>query len=130
MLTPQGLAEVRTYADGIGPWKRYIVSTRGSDANGDGKPDDVTGDGLVDEADHSLLPPSHLVEDAHKVGLLVHPFTLRNERTRLAADYGADPVKEYLQFYQLGVDGVFSDFVVPERNYLLMKAARVREAMG
>ena len=111
LLTPQGLAEVRTYADGIGPWKRYIVSTRGTDANGDGKPDDINGDGLVDEGDRTLLPPSNLVEEAHKVGLLVHPFTFRNERTRLAAEYKGNPVTEYQQFYQLGVDGVFSDFV-------------------
>lgn len=111
LVTPQGLAEVRTYADGIGPWKRYIVSTRGTDANRDGKPDDINGDGLVDEADRNLLPPSNLVEEAHTLGLLVHPFTFRNERTRLAADYATNPVREYLQFYQLGVDGVFSDFV-------------------
>ena len=111
LLTPQGLAEVRTYADGIGPWKRYIVSTRGTDANGDGKPDDINGDGLVDEGDRTLLPPSNLVAEAHKVGLLVHPFTFRNERTRLAAEYKGNPVTEYQQFYQLGVDGVFSDFV-------------------
>ena len=26
--TDKGLAEIATYADGIGPWKRYIVSTR------------------------------------------------------------------------------------------------------
>ena len=24
--------------------------------------------------------------------------------------YGGDPVQEYLQFYWLGIDGVFSDF--------------------
>ena len=111
LLTPQGLAEVRTYADGIGPWKRYIISTRGTDANRDGRPDDINGDGLVDEADRNLLPPSNLVEEAHRLGLLVHPFTFRNERTRLAADYQANPVREYVEFYQLGVDGVFSDFV-------------------
>ena len=28
--TDAGLDEIRTYADGIGPWKRYIVSTRRS----------------------------------------------------------------------------------------------------
>jgi glycerophosphoryl diester phosphodiesterase len=87
LVTPQGLAEVRTYADGIGPWKRYIVSTRGN-----------------------LLPPTNVVEEAHKRGLLVHTWTFRNEPRRLAADYNANPVSEYLQFYQLGVDGVFSDF--------------------
>ena len=28
LLSPAGLAEVRTYADGIGPWKPYIRSSR------------------------------------------------------------------------------------------------------
>ena len=28
MLTPAGLAEVKTYADGIGPWKPYLVGSR------------------------------------------------------------------------------------------------------
>jgi glycerophosphoryl diester phosphodiesterase len=34
--TDAGLKEIRTYADGIGPWKRYIVSTAATDLNGDG----------------------------------------------------------------------------------------------
>ena len=110
LVTPQGLAEVRTYADGIGPWKRYIVSVKGTDANHDGKADDINGDGLVNEADLKLLPASQVIEDAHKLGLLVHPYTFRNEPRRLAADYNANPVSEYLQFYELGVDGLFTDF--------------------
>ena len=32
MVTPAGLAEIKTYADGIGPWKRYIVSIKGTSA--------------------------------------------------------------------------------------------------
>jgi glycerophosphoryl diester phosphodiesterase len=28
----------------------------------------------------------------------------------LATDYRNDPIQEYLQFYKLGVDGLFSDF--------------------
>lgn len=27
LLTPKGLAEIKTYADGIGPWKPYLAST-------------------------------------------------------------------------------------------------------
>jgi glycerophosphoryl diester phosphodiesterase len=50
------------------------------------------------------------VQRAHKRGLLVHPYTFRNEQSRLAPDYGGNPIKEYLHFYELGVDGVFSDF--------------------
>jgi glycerophosphoryl diester phosphodiesterase len=51
-----------------------------------------------------------VVADAHRVGLVVHPYTFRDEPTFLAPDYALDPVKEYLQFFALGVDGVFSDF--------------------
>jgi glycerophosphoryl diester phosphodiesterase len=40
----------------------------------------------------------------------VHPYTFRSEQHRLALDYAGNPVNEYLTFYRLGVDGVFSDF--------------------
>jgi glycerophosphoryl diester phosphodiesterase len=110
LLTPQGLAEVKTYADGVGPWKRYLVSGKATDTNADGKADDLNGDGLVNEADRKALPETSIVKDAHAIGLLVHPYTFRNESRRLLADYKASPVAEYIQFYKLGVDGVFSDF--------------------
>jgi glycerophosphoryl diester phosphodiesterase len=47
---------------------------------------------------------------AHHHGLLVHTWAFRNEQRQLAADYRGNPVNEYLQFYALGIDGVFSDF--------------------
>ncbi|MGH2416150.1 MAG: glycerophosphodiester phosphodiesterase family protein, partial [Microcystaceae cyanobacterium] len=110
LRTPQGLAEIATYANGIGPWKRMIVSVMGVDANGDGQADDVNGDGAVDDADKTLTPPTSLVTDAHTAGLLVHPYTFRNEGRYLAADYHGNPELEYEQFFNLGVDGLFSDF--------------------
>jgi glycerophosphoryl diester phosphodiesterase len=109
MVTPAGLAEIKTYADGIGPWKRYIVSTRGT-IGADGKPVDVNRDGKINDADAVSTAPSTLVADAHRAGLFVHPFTFRNESRRLASDYKGDPANEYLVFYRLGVDGVFTDF--------------------
>lgn len=110
LTTDPGLDEVATYADGIGPWKPYINSTAALDLNGDGAVGDENGDGLVDEADRKLTAPSTLVERAHARGLLVHPYTFRSEQRRLASDYGGNPVNEYLNFYKLGVDGLFSDF--------------------
>ena len=110
MLTPSGLAEIKTYADIIGPWKAYIVGNKSTDANGDGKADDVTGDGLVDDRDRTLAEPTTLIADAHQVGLKVVPFTFRNEPRRLASDYQNDPIKEYEYFFELGVDGLFTDF--------------------
>ena len=87
--TDEGLEEISTYADGIGPWKKYIVSTNAS---------------------NDTLPPTDLIERAHEHGLLIHTWTFRSEQSRLANQYNGNPINEYLQFYELGIDGVFSDF--------------------
>lgn len=122
LLSPAGLAEVRTYADGIGPWKPYIRSSKCLEVVG-AVCADVNGDGKVDEADRALLPPTDLVQRAHALGLLVHPFTFRSEQRRLVSDYAGNPGNEYLMFYELGVDGVFTDFaddaVAARVQYLL-----------
>jgi glycerophosphoryl diester phosphodiesterase len=109
LLTPQGLAEVRSYADGIGPWKYYLISTACKQIV-NGACVDVTGDGAVDERDRMVLPPSSVVANAHALGLVVHPYTFRNEQRRIASDFKANPINEFLAFYELGVDGVFADF--------------------
>lgn len=88
LMTPAALAEIAAYAQGIGPSKRSI---------------------LPQGADKALQKPTALVSDAHRAGLLVHPYTFRDEPEFLAPDYRLDPIKEYLQFFELGVDGVFSD---------------------
>ena len=109
MVTPAGLAEIKTYADGIGPWKPYIVPVKGQlDANG--KAMDLNGDGKVNWADGISQTPTSLIADAHKAGLLVHPYTFRNEKRRLTFDMKNDPKAEYRLFFALGVDGLFSDF--------------------
>ena len=88
-VSPARLAEVRKFADGIGPNTRLIVP-----AGPDG----------------TLRPSTTLVADAHAAGLLVHVWTLRSEPAFLSPSYGGDPVKEYRQFAELGVDGIFGDF--------------------
>jgi glycerophosphoryl diester phosphodiesterase len=108
--TNAGLDEIARYADGVGPWKPYIVPTTGTDANGDGSADDITGDNVVDERDRKLAPPTSLVQRAHLRGLMVHTWTFRNEPRRLASNYQGDPAAEYKLFFALGVDGIFSDF--------------------
>ena len=109
LLTPAGLDEVKSYADGIGPWKRYLVTVKARlDANGN--PMDVNGDSAVNEADFDAVANDALVKEAKSRGLLVHTWTFRSEPRRLTATYAGDPLKEYQQFFELGVDGVFSDF--------------------
>ena len=109
-VTNAGLEEVSEYADGIGPWKPYILPTAAIELTPDGKVADANGDGLVNDTDRKALAPTDPVERAHARGLLVHPYTFRNEQRRLASDYEGNPVNEYLRFYELGVDGLFSDF--------------------
>jgi glycerophosphoryl diester phosphodiesterase len=110
LLTPAGLAEVRKYADGIGPWKYYIQSTACKTVKAGGGCADANGDGAVNEADRVIVPATDLVQRAHALGLLVHTWTFRNERNRQPLNDGIAPTNEYLRFFDLGVDGVFSDF--------------------
>ncbi|MBL0087158.1 MAG: glycerophosphodiester phosphodiesterase [Ideonella sp.] len=109
MVTPAGLAEIKAYADGIGPWKPYVVPVKGT-LDAAGNMIDRNGDGKVNLNDASTQAPTSLITDAHKAGLFVHLYTFRNEKRRLAYDYNGDPQAEYLQFYRLGIDGLFSDF--------------------
>jgi glycerophosphoryl diester phosphodiesterase len=127
LITPAGLNEIASYADGVSPWKRYIVSVAGIDNDHNGLADDVNSDGVVDDADKKVLPPSDLIPNAHGLGLFVHTWTFRNESRYLGHDYNQNPAQEYLQFYCLGIDGLFSDFpdTAVSARALLLLAPRV-----
>ncbi|HEX2374404.1 MAG TPA: glycerophosphodiester phosphodiesterase [Actinomycetota bacterium] len=101
LATPMGLAELAAHVQGIGPSKRLIVPCN---------------------ADNRRGSPTALVGDAHRAGLLVHPWTLRRENAFLPEDLRrGDPASpaylravgdlpaELRQLCQLGVDGLFSD---------------------
>lgn len=109
LVTAEGLKEIKTYADGVGPWKPYLLA--GKQVIGDdGKPKDLNGDGKIDEQDRVLIAPTSVVKDAHAAGLFVHTWTFRSEPKRLTSDFKGDPAAEYKAFFDLGIDGVFSDF--------------------
>ncbi|MBC7923510.1 MAG: glycerophosphodiester phosphodiesterase [Ferruginibacter sp.] len=110
LATDQGLDFIKTYANGIGPWKPFIQPYTFTDAANDGAADDINGDGQVNDADFTKLPATTLIRRAHQRGLVVHAYTFRNESRRLLSDYQNDPGAEYKNFYGLGIDGVFTDF--------------------
>jgi glycerophosphoryl diester phosphodiesterase len=100
LLSAPGLAFLKTYADGIGPWKPYLVRTVGDGV-------DRTGDGVITINDRRLIGSTGVIELAHQQGLLVHAYTFRND----ASGYGfADPQAEMAYYFALGLDGVFTDF--------------------
>ena len=100
LLTAAGLAEVAGYADGIGPWKPYLVRTVDDGVDRDGVPGLTINDRRVDGS-------TGVVERAHQQGLFVHTWTFRND----ASGYGfRNPQEEMAYYMRLGVDGVFTDF--------------------
>ena len=109
LVTPEGLKEIATYADGVAPWKPYLIAGK-QILGADGKPQDLNKDGVIDERDRVLLRPTDVVKDAHAAGLMVHSWTFRSEPKRLASDFTGDPTAEYRAYLALGIDGLFSDF--------------------
>jgi len=101
LVTPAGLKQIATYADGIGPDKNLLIPL---------------------DATRHLLAPTSVVADAHRAHLLVHPYTFRRENNFLPEDFrqGNPTSPVYLQatgdlpaeltlFFRLGVDGLFTD---------------------
>jgi len=98
MSTPEGLAEIALYADGVGLEKAMVIPRA---------------------ADGKLAAPTSIVTDAHAAGLKVHVWTFRRENYFLPADFkaGDSPVAvgdvgaEIRAFLATGIDGLFSDNV-------------------
>ncbi|MEW5538443.1 glycerophosphodiester phosphodiesterase [Streptomyces cyaneofuscatus] len=96
LVTPAGLKWIASYAQGIGPTLDLVI------------PKDAAG---------RLTTPTTLVKDAHARGLLLHPYTLRNENSFLPADFrrGTDPngygdvFGAAAAYFATGIDGIFSD---------------------
>ncbi|KAJ1684128.1 hypothetical protein LUZ63_020697 [Rhynchospora breviuscula] len=118
LTSAQGLKDVATYADGIGPNVDQVLPRDAAGATG---------------------TPSSLVGLAHARGLLVHPFTVRDENQFLPTNYrtGTDPnakgdVHDYVvAILDAGVDGLFGDYtdsLVDARADWLGESPAVRDA--
>ncbi|MYY11505.1 glycerophosphodiester phosphodiesterase [Streptomyces sp. SID4919] len=96
LVRPAELRRIASYARGIGPTLDLVI------------PKDAGG---------RLTEPTTLVADAHRAGLVVHPYTLRNENPFLPAEYrvGTEPdgygdvFGAYRRYFATGIDGIFTD---------------------
>jgi glycerophosphoryl diester phosphodiesterase len=95
LQTAEGLADIASYAHGIGPWIMQIY--RGRDPSG-----------------NAVL--SDLTNLARQQGLLVHPYTFRSDQL----PEGIHDFQELLDIFivQAKVDGFFTDFPDQARAYL------------
>jgi len=96
LVKPEGLKWIASYAQGIGPDLSVIIPR-----TPDGK----------------LGTPTSVVKDAHAAGLVLHPYTMRNENTFLPADFRrgtdanayGDAFGAFKAYFATGIDGIFSD---------------------
>ncbi len=97
MLTAEGLKEIATYADGVGPELRSVIPL---------------------QADGTLGTPTTLVRDGHAAGLQVIPYTFRPENAFIAGNLrtGADnarndagSIEEMRAYIATGIDAFFTD---------------------
>lgn len=103
LAKPAGLAEIASYAQGIGANTGLMIPLVGG----------------------RLGTPTTLVKDAHAAGLIVHGWTFRAENVFLPDDFdsSADPAAignlagQIDAFLALGMDGLFSD-----QSFLARKA--------
>ena len=92
MFKPGAMQMVAKYADGIGPWKPMIVKN-GSTKN------------------HMTI--TNMVKEAHEAGMEVHPYVFRLDHERIPKYASSFEDMLNIFYYQVGVDGVFTDF--PDR---------------
>ncbi|GAA0596175.1 glycerophosphodiester phosphodiesterase [Kribbella sandramycini] len=96
ITSPKGLREVARYASGLGPYKEQVIPFT---------------------AEGKLGKPTTLVADAHRAGLVVHPYTFRIENNFLPANFDSSAVPfesgnlfgEIAAYRATGIDGLFSD---------------------
>ncbi|MER6318197.1 glycerophosphodiester phosphodiesterase [Streptomyces sp. NPDC001581] len=109
LVKPEGLKWISGFAQGVGPTMDLI---------------------LPRTADGRLGTPTTLVKDAHARGLVLHPYTARNENSFLPAEYrkGTDPaaygdaLAAFRTYFEQGIDGIFTDN--PDTGLLAAEAFR------
>jgi glycerophosphoryl diester phosphodiesterase len=84
-----------SYADGIGPWYKHLISSK-------------TADGF------SFTP---LIKEAHKLDLVVHPYTFREDQLD---EFDSFEQMIDVIIHQAGADGGFTDF--PDRMREVLQA--------
>ena len=91
----EGLKNISTFADGIGPEKSQLV---------------------VFNKQTGELKPSQLYHDAKELDLLMHPYTFRIDQLPAFVSNYQELLKIYID--DLRVDGLFSDFPDLTLNYI------------
>jgi glycerophosphoryl diester phosphodiesterase len=94
------LEQYAKFAAGIGPYKALLADSQGKSTG--------------------------VIEQAHELGMQVHPWTFRSDQL---PEVFASPQAEYDFFFDLGVDGVFSDFCNDAKAAKMARFARNKKGL-
>lgn len=98
MLTKEGIKNISKYADAVGILKRYLYEF------------DEEFMSIVKQF-NNILYGKDLIDEIHKNGMVVHPWTSRNrwEEPLLDEYMNGDEMEEYKLLYEYGIDGIFTE---------------------
>ncbi|MDM8566591.1 glycerophosphodiester phosphodiesterase [Candidatus Halobeggiatoa sp. HSG11] len=97
MFKAGAMQKIAKYADGVGPWKPMLVK---------------------DESTKNNLIITNMVKEAHEAGIEVHPYTFRLDSGRIPKYASNFEDMLNIFYYQVDVDGVFTDFPDRAVNFL------------
>ena len=72
-------------------------------------------------SNHIISVSKDLIDKIHARGMELTLYTFRNEFDFLYFDYGQDPYEEYQFFFDLGIDGFFTEFPSSLNRFLRWK---------
>lgn len=118
----EGMAKVAEYADGIGPWLNQLFDAQTYDERSVNK--------QPLHKNQSTIKAAGWVSEAHKQGLIIHPYTYRQDA--LPPGLSGEQLLNALKT-EVKVDGIFTDHIPPvtkwRADYLNLSAlhsARLR----
>jgi glycerophosphoryl diester phosphodiesterase len=85
-LVSYNLTQIAEVAHGVGPKSDWLFKYENETFN--------------------LTAPSKFIEECHRLGLAVHPYSLQDDMLR----WTDSPLDEHITYIDKGIDGIFTEF--------------------
>jgi glycerophosphoryl diester phosphodiesterase len=121
LLTYKGLEQLSTWISYFSPWKELLYTGILAEIEKEG----IEYDKDLIESLGGFIPPREIVREAHSLGVKVFIYTVYDSRepSRRGCTVSCDPEDkkgELFYYFDLGVDGVFGENMMENREIRLM----------